>query len=83
MLYRHADVMKKIMKMIEEDGRLLEVHSYPAITIDIAIVVFLNVLLLQISTGLSKVCTSGDTHNRIRLYSTSCSSICLTPCLCV
>lgn len=26
---RHADVMKKIMKMIEEDGRLLEVHSYP------------------------------------------------------
>ena len=79
--YRHADVMKKIMKMIEEDGRLLEVHSYPVITINIAIVIFLNVLLLQISTGVSKVCTSSDTHNRIRLYSTPCSSICLTPCV--
>lgn len=82
-LYRHADVMKKIMKMIEEDGRLLEVHSYPAITINISIVVFLNLLLLQVSTGVSKVCTSSDTHNRIRLYSTSCSSICLTTSLCI
>ena len=26
---RHAEVMKKIMTMIEEDGRQLEVHSYP------------------------------------------------------
>ena len=25
---RHAEVMKKIMTMIEEDGRQLEVHSY-------------------------------------------------------
>ena len=25
--------MKKIMKMIEEDGRLLEVHSYPTTSI--------------------------------------------------
>ena len=57
--------MKKIMTMIEEDGRLLEVHSYPTIIIDIAIVVFLNVSLLQVSTGVSKVCTSSDTHNRI------------------
>ena len=26
---RHADLMKKIMVMMEEDGRELEVHSYP------------------------------------------------------
>ena len=40
---RHADVMKKIMKMIEEDGRLLEVHSYPCNVNNIILLVdFLN-----------------------------------------
>ena len=40
-IYRHADVMKKIMKMIEEDGRLLEVHSYPCNINNALIVLFL------------------------------------------
>ena len=53
--------MKKIMKMIEEDGRLLEVHSYPTM-------VFLPLLFslthsLQISIGIFKVCTGGDTND--------------------
>lgn len=28
-LRRHAEVMKKIMSVVEEDGRELEVHTYP------------------------------------------------------
>ena len=38
-MHRHAELMKKIMSMVEEDGRELEVHAYPIYTLCACIII--------------------------------------------